>query len=84
MVGRGAFGKVYLVKKRHGEDAGAEYALKVLDKAGIKQKGQVGHTKSERAILREIRHPFLVRRPFSTLTIVNVSVLLGTALPFIL
>lgn len=60
VVGKGAFGKVFLVKKREGDDTEALYAMKVLDKSVIAQKGQVAHTKSERDILHEIRHPFIV------------------------
>eukprot|EP00616_Rhizochromulina_sp_CCMP1243_P000571 CAMPEP_0118962490 /NCGR_PEP_ID=MMETSP1173-20130426/811_1 /TAXON_ID=1034831 /ORGANISM="Rhizochromulina marina cf, Strain CCMP1243" /LENGTH=529 /DNA_ID=CAMNT_0006910763 /DNA_START=57 /DNA_END=1646 /DNA_ORIENTATION=+ len=60
VVGKGAFGKVFLVKKRDGADSEALYAMKVLDKTVIAQKGQVTHTKSERDILHEIRHPFIV------------------------
>lgn len=60
VVGKGAFGKVFLVKKRDGQDAEHLYAMKVLDKSVIAQKGQVAHTKSERDILHEIRHPFIV------------------------
>ena len=60
VVGKGAFGKVFLVAKRDGPDAGQQYAMKVLDKHIIEQKGQVAHTKSERDILHEIQHPFIV------------------------
>jgi serine/threonine protein kinase len=35
--------------------------MKVLKKAVVAAKGQVEHTKSERSILCEIRHPFVVR-----------------------
>jgi serine/threonine protein kinase len=60
VVGKGAFGKVFLVKKREGPDSEKLFAMKVLDKEVITQKGQVAHTKSERDILHEIQHPFIV------------------------
>lgn len=45
VVGKGAFGKVFLVKKRDGLKAEQLFAMKVLDKEVITQKGQVAHTK---------------------------------------
>ena len=45
MVGKGAFGKVFLVKKRDGVKADQLFAMKVLDKEVITLKGQVAHTK---------------------------------------
>lgn len=62
VVGKGAFGKVMLVKKKSREHgAGRIYAMKVLNKDTIVKKGQIEHTMSERAILCQIRHPFIVR-----------------------
>ena len=60
VVGKGAFGKVFLVKKREGANSDQLYAMKVLDKEVIAEKQQVEHTKSERDILHEIQHPFIV------------------------
>lgn len=40
---------------------GEIYAMKVLKKAAVFAKNQVEHTKSERRILRDIDHPFVVR-----------------------
>jgi len=60
VVGKGAFGKVMLVRKRNGADKGSIFAMKVLKKSMIIAKGQVEHTNSERSILREIDHPFIV------------------------
>lgn len=65
VVGKGAFGKVMLVRKRANKGAGQIYAMKVLKKSVISAKGQVEHTKSERSILCEIRHPFIVRLRFA-------------------
>lgn len=48
-------------KKNAGADEGKVYAMKVLRKDVIAAKGQIEHTKSERDILFEVRHPFIVR-----------------------
>jgi hypothetical protein len=65
VVGKGAFGKVMLVRKKSGMGEGNIYAMKVLKKSVIVAKGQVEHTKSERSILMEIKHPFVVRLRFA-------------------
>ncbi|KAI9913807.1 hypothetical protein PsorP6_005630 [Peronosclerospora sorghi] len=64
VIGKGAFGKVMLVRKKAPEASSAPnaiYAMKVLKKASVFAKNQVEHTKSERRILRDIDHPFVVR-----------------------
>lgn len=62
IVGKGAFGKVMLVRKKNaGPEEGKVYAMKVLRKDVIAAKGQIEHTKSERDILFEVRHPYIVR-----------------------
>ncbi|CAK4675602.1 unnamed protein product [Aphanomyces euteiches] len=61
VVGRGAFGKVMLVRKKNGKNAGAIYAMKILKKAHIIQNDQVENTKAEQHILKEISHPYVVR-----------------------
>lgn len=64
VIGKGAFGKVMLVRKKVPDGTGnpnAIYAMKVLKKAAVFAKNQVEHTKSERRILRDIDHPFVVR-----------------------
>ncbi|OQS03046.1 RAC family serine/threonine-protein kinase [Thraustotheca clavata] len=61
VVGRGAFGKVMLVRKKGGKNAGAIYAMKILKKAHIIQNDQVENTKAEQHILKEINHPYVVR-----------------------
>jgi len=61
IVGKGAFGKVMLVRKKSSQDEGKIYAMKVLKKSVIAAKGQIEHTKSERDILFEVRHPYIVR-----------------------
>jgi len=65
LVGKGAFGKVMLVRKKKGNFAGNIYAMKVLKKSMIIEKNQIEHAKSERDILFEIKHPFIVRLRFA-------------------
>ncbi|XP_063630470.1 ribosomal protein S6 kinase alpha-4-like isoform X2 [Cydia splendana] len=62
VLGTGAYGKVFLVKKRCGVDEGKLYAMKVLKKASIVQKLKTAeHTRTERQVLEAVREcPFLV------------------------
>jgi serine/threonine protein kinase len=53
--------QVMLVRKKNATDEGQVFAMKVLKKDVISAKGQVEHTKSERDILFEVRHPYIVR-----------------------
>ncbi|XP_039601488.1 ribosomal protein S6 kinase alpha-3 isoform X1 [Polypterus senegalus] len=60
VLGQGSFGKVFLVRKIMGTDAGQLYAMKVLKKATLKVRDRV-RTKMERDILVEVNHPFIVK-----------------------
>uniref|UniRef100_A0A8C1LJI0 non-specific serine/threonine protein kinase n=1 Tax=Cyprinus carpio TaxID=7962 RepID=A0A8C1LJI0_CYPCA len=60
VLGQGSFGKVFLVKKITGPDAGQLYAMKVLKKATLKVRDRM-RTKMERDILVEVNHPFIVK-----------------------
>ncbi|GFY77114.1 ribosomal protein S6 kinase beta-1 [Trichonephila inaurata madagascariensis] len=61
VVGQGAYGEVYQVRKKNGKDAGKIFAMKVLKKDIIlKNKKDTAHTKAERNILEAIKHPFIV------------------------
>ncbi|XP_048831139.1 ribosomal protein S6 kinase alpha-5 isoform X1 [Brienomyrus brachyistius] len=62
VLGTGAYGKVFLVRKVSGHDVGQLYAMKVLKKATIVQKAKTReHTLTERQVLEHIRQsPFLV------------------------
>uniref|UniRef100_A0A8C0FX18 non-specific serine/threonine protein kinase n=1 Tax=Chelonoidis abingdonii TaxID=106734 RepID=A0A8C0FX18_CHEAB len=62
VLGTGAYGKVFLVRKMTGHDMGKLYAMKVLRKAAIVQKAKTTeHTRTERAVLEHVRaSPFLV------------------------
>jgi len=57
VIGKGSFGKVYLVKEIK---TGDMYALKVLRKDNIIKRNQVEHTKTERNVLGYVKHPFIV------------------------
>uniref|UniRef100_A0A8R1TQR8 non-specific serine/threonine protein kinase n=1 Tax=Onchocerca volvulus TaxID=6282 RepID=A0A8R1TQR8_ONCVO len=60
MIGQGSFGKVLLVKKTRGRDAGQLFAMKILKKATLKVHDRY-RTKAERDILARFHHPFIVR-----------------------
>ncbi|XP_046986596.1 ribosomal protein S6 kinase 2 beta isoform X2 [Schistocerca americana] len=60
VLGQGSFGKVFLVRKVVGKDTGTLYAMKVLKKATLKVRDRM-RTKTERNILVDVRHPFIVR-----------------------
>lgn len=60
VLGEGSFGKVFLVRKIVGMDAGTLYAMKVLKKATLKVKDRVRST-NERNILADVGHAFIVR-----------------------
>lgn len=56
-VGRGAFGRVFLVRML---STGEYYAIKVLDKSMIVKSKQVKHALNEKKILQAINFPFCV------------------------
>jgi serum/glucocorticoid-regulated kinase 2 len=60
VVGKGAFGKVFLVQRKSQRDDSV-LAMKVLQKQHVYSKNQVEHTAAERRILADIDHPFLVK-----------------------
>uniref|UniRef100_A0A182RNN3 Non-specific serine/threonine protein kinase n=1 Tax=Anopheles funestus TaxID=62324 RepID=A0A182RNN3_ANOFN len=60
VLGEGSFGKVFLVRKIVGIDAGTLYAMKVLKKATLKVKDRVRST-NERNILADVGHAFIVK-----------------------
>lgn len=51
LLGTGAYGKVYLVRKNDGKDKGHLYAMKVLEKTKVTAKLKTTeHTKTEREV----------------------------------
>ena len=59
VVGKGAFGKVLLVRKKEGQHAGRFYAMKILRKTNVIAGSQVEHAIAERSILLEVKQPFI-------------------------
>ncbi|ETN70787.1 kinase domain protein [Necator americanus] len=62
VLGKGAYGKVFLVRKIGGKDHGQVYAMKVLRKVRVLSKPKtLEHTLAERQVLERLRGiPFLV------------------------
>lgn len=51
LLGTGAYGRVYLVRKKDGIDKGKLYAMKVLEKFKVTQKKKTTeHTRTEREV----------------------------------
>lgn len=57
VIGKGSFGKVFLVREIQTAEM---FALKVLRKDNIIKRNQVEHTKTERSVLGYVNHPFIV------------------------
>ena len=62
VIGKGSYGKVYLVKKK---DTQRHYALKILKKEEIIRKKQYEHTMAERRILQSVDFPFIVKMDYA-------------------
>ncbi|CAI4223181.1 unnamed protein product [Auanema sp. JU1783] len=62
VLGKGAYGKVYLVRKVGGKDHGSMYAMKVIRKNRVISKAKtLEHTQAERKVLEKVKGvPFLV------------------------
>ena len=58
VLGKGAFGKVLLVRNKQNKRI---YAMKILKKNHVINKRQVAHTMSERHVLGRSKHPFVVQ-----------------------
>jgi serine/threonine protein kinase len=57
LIGKGSYGKVYLVKKKDDEKI---YEMKILKKKEMMLRHQVVHIKTEKRILETIKHPFII------------------------
>ncbi|CAA0807934.1 Serine/threonine-protein kinase AtPK2/AtPK19 [Striga hermonthica] len=62
LVGQGAFGKVYQVRKTGSSEI---FAMKVMRKDKIMEKNHAEYMKAERDILTKINHPFIVQLRYS-------------------
>ena len=62
VLGKGSFGKVFLVRLLL---TGGLYAMKVLKKSDVVRRRQIEHTKAERRIQGGVEHPFIVGLRFA-------------------
>lgn len=62
VIGKGSYGTVMLSKKK---DTGEVLAIKMLKKSYLKKRKQEDHTKTERYVLEEIKHPFIVQLKYA-------------------
>lgn len=78
VLGTGAYGKVFLVRKLTGHDKGKLYAMKVLRKEIVAQKTKtLDHTRTERKVLESIRNePFLVTMHYAFQTKTKLHLIL--------
>lgn len=58
VIGKGSYAKVILVKKK---DNGELYAMKILKKENVERRKQEKHVKTERDVLINIDHPFVIK-----------------------
>ncbi|EDW26147.1 GL25406 [Drosophila persimilis] len=66
LLGSGAFGRVFLVRKLTRSDVGALYAMKVLNKTDVVREWcTADHTRTERVAMQVVnRSPFMARLPY--------------------
>ena len=62
VIGKGSYAKVCLVKKKNTEKV---YALKSIKKESIKKRKQTLNIKTERTVLQELNHPFVVNLAYA-------------------
>jgi p70 ribosomal S6 kinase len=62
VVGQGAFGKVFQVRKK---DTGVIYAMKVMKKQRIVERAHGEYVKAERDVLTAVFHPYIVTLRYS-------------------
>lgn len=66
VLGKGAYGKVFQVRKVKGPGSAQIYAMKAMDKSRIcGSRTDVRHTKAERNVLVSVEHPFIVKLKFA-------------------
>ena len=65
VIGKGAYGKVMLVRKTNGIDEGKLYAMKQIKKSTIIQFNLIENTFTERNILVKMDHPNIVKMNYA-------------------
>lgn len=62
VIGKGSYAKVVVARKR---DTGKIYALKIVKKSRVEQRHNQEYIKTERSILAEIQHPFIIKMSYA-------------------
>jgi len=62
VIGKGSFGKVFLVRKKGAKEI---FAMKQLHKGTIISNNEVEHTRAEKNILTKLQHPYLITLKYS-------------------
>lgn len=62
VIGKGSYATVMLAKRK---DTDEVVALKMLNKRYLRKKKQEAHTKTERLVLEEITHPFIIQLKYA-------------------
>ncbi len=62
VLGKGTFGKVMLVRQKSNGEA---FAMKVLKKDFVLEKGELVHTLTENSVLAKCNHPFITSLKYS-------------------
>lgn len=60
VLGKGSFGKVFLVRPNQNIGSSELFAMKVLRKADVVRRHQVEHTRTERKILEIVQHNYII------------------------
>ena len=58
VIGKGVYGKVFLVRKR---DSGELFAMKTLSRDKVAKRNHTQHALTERSILGKVKHPFIIK-----------------------
>ncbi|KAI8102394.1 hypothetical protein M9435_005997 [Picochlorum sp. BPE23] len=75
-ISKGAFGRVYLARKKESQDL---YAVKVMRKADLVRKNMVESARNERNILAMANNPFVIRFYFSFTSRENLYIVMEYA-----
>jgi len=62
IIGQGSFGKVVQVRMKYTGDI---FAMKVLNKRNVVERGEIDHTLAEKNILMKFDHPFIMSLHYS-------------------